>query len=54
MADPTDTRVPTEDDEEPEGTPRWVWAFGIILAVLVVGFLALHLMGGGFPAHTLP
>jgi len=54
MADPAHTRAPTDVDDEPEGTPGWVWAFGIVIAVVVVGFLALHLMGGGFPAHTLP
>jgi hypothetical protein len=55
MADPIQTRAPTDDaDDDDEGTPRWVWAFGIIIAVLVLGFVVLHLMGGGFPAHTFP
>jgi hypothetical protein len=50
MADPIPTRAPSDDgDDEDEGTPRWVWAFGTI-----AGFVVLHLMGGGFPAHTLP
>jgi len=45
---------PFDDDaDDTEGTPRWVYAFGILIAVLVLGFVALHLMGGGFPAHEL-
>ncbi|MGH2488965.1 MAG: hypothetical protein ACRDFR_05055 [Candidatus Limnocylindria bacterium] len=47
MADPA-------PDDDVEGIPRWVWAFGLLIGVLVIGFLAMHLLGGGFPAHTLP
>jgi len=43
-----------DTDDDSAGTPRWVYAFGILIAVLVLGFAALHLLGGGFPAHTLP
>lgn len=49
--DPTRQR---DTDDDTDGTPRWVYAFGILIAVLVLGFVALHLMGGGFPAHDLP
>jgi hypothetical protein len=51
---PPDARSPDETDDEEEGTPRWVYAFGILIAVGVLGFVALHLLGGGFPAHTHP
>ena len=30
------------------GTPQWVKVFGIIAIILVVAFVILHLMGGGF------
>jgi len=42
-----------DTDDDSAGMPRWVYAFGILIAVLVLGFVALHLMGGGFPAHEL-
>ena len=55
MADPPPGPRPEDQtDDDTEGTPRWVYAFGILLALLVIGFVALHLLGGGFPAHTLP
>jgi hypothetical protein len=54
MADSSDdSGFPSETDDD-EGTPRWVYAFGILIAVVVVGFVTLHLLGGGFPSHTLP
>ena len=31
--------------ESPPSAPRWVKAFGIVLVVLLVAFLALHLTG---------
>lgn len=55
MADQRPDRVPADEDEDDaEGTPRWVFAFGILIGGLLIGFAALHLLGGGFPAHTLP
>jgi hypothetical protein len=33
-------------------TPRWVKVFGIVVIVLVLLFVILHLMGGGFGGHT--
>lgn len=33
-------------------TPRWVYAFGIAVIVLIVLFLIQHLTGGGFGGHT--
>ena len=39
---------------QPPSIPRWVKVFGIIAAVLVVGFVILHLTGHGFGNHTMP
>lgn len=33
------------DHESPPGAPSWVKAFGIVLVLLLVAFLALHLTG---------
>lgn len=33
------------DHQLPPRTPRWVKAFGIVLVVLLVAFVALHLTG---------
>ena len=55
MADPRPDRTPADDEvDEAEGTPRWVYAFGILIAALLIGFAVLHLLGGGFPTHTFP
>lgn len=37
----------------PEGTPRWVKAFGITAGVLIVIFLAVHIAGGGLGHHGM-
>ncbi len=34
------------------GTPRWVYAFGIIALVLALLFAALRLTGHGLGGHT--
>ncbi len=40
------------DRESPPGTPRWVKVFAFIAIALVLGFVILHLAGGGFgPTH---
>ena len=41
-------RVPPHPDT---GTPRWVIVFGVIAALLLVVFLAVHLAGGGLHHH---
>jgi uncharacterized cupredoxin-like copper-binding protein len=52
-------RTPKDDPrarparESTSGTPRWVYVSGIIAIVLVVLFVILHLIGGGF-GHTPP
>jgi hypothetical protein len=58
MADlPPSSRSRHDPDDDPRdpgdapGTPRWVIAFGIVAAVLVLLFVALHLAGGGFRSH---
>lgn len=51
---PPDPAPDGDTDDDSGGTPPWVYAFGILIAVLVLGFIALHLLGGGFPAHNLP
>ncbi|MCW2134165.1 hypothetical protein [Arthrobacter sp. VKM Ac-2550] len=33
-------------------TPRWVYIFGIIAAVLVLAFAIFHLAGGGMGRHA--
>jgi hypothetical protein len=52
MADPLpppgSRRNADEDPEAAPGTPRWVVAFGIVAAILVLLFVGLHLAGGGF------
>jgi hypothetical protein len=38
----------------PEGdgpTPRWVYAVGIILILLALGFVAMHFASGGISTH---
>ena len=45
---PNDARPPVP----PHKTPRWVKAFIIAAALLVVTFAALHLSGGGMMSHT--
>ena len=42
-------RPPETDGEAP--TPRWVYAVGIVVILLALGFLAMHLAGGGIPRH---
>jgi hypothetical protein len=37
----------------PPGTPRWVKVSAIIAIVLIVLFVALHLMGLGFSGHGM-
>jgi len=34
-----------------ESTPRWVWGFGIVALILVLGFVVLHLTGHGLGGH---
>ncbi len=46
------------DQGSPPKTPRWVKAFGVIVIVLVLLFVALHISGnspfGGPGGHTPP
>ncbi len=37
-------------DGEP-AMPRWLKVFGVIAAVVVVVFVVVHLLGGGFHGH---
>ncbi|MDQ6901045.1 MAG: hypothetical protein M3072_16370 [Candidatus Dormibacteraeota bacterium] len=39
------------DRGSPPSTPRWVYVFGIIAAVLVVLFIVLHVSGHGMGGH---
>ena len=48
-----DTAPNPSRDSEP-GAPRWVKVFGLVTAVLIVAFVALHLAGGGFRGHGSP
>lgn len=45
MSDPQASPTPTST------TPTWVKVFGLVAAIFVIGFVALHLAGGGFGAH---
>ena len=38
----------------PPGVPRWVKAFGIVFAVLVLVFVILHLTGNSPGGHGSP
>ena len=53
--DPMTERRGTSDSSTDHGaypgTPRWVYLFGIVVAVLVLVFLAVHLAGGGLGGH---
>ena len=49
--DPEDALDIGRDGGSPPSTPRWVLVFGAIAAALVVAFIVLHLMGGGFRGH---
>lgn len=40
-----------DNPEDAAGTPRWVKAFGVVAAVLVLMFVVLHLARGGFRGH---
>jgi hypothetical protein len=46
-----------KENEQPElqgsatSTPRWVYASGSIIILLIVLFVILHLAGGGFGHH---
>jgi hypothetical protein len=42
-------RPPGPGDEVP--TPRWVYAAGILLILLALGFVAMHFASGGIPQH---
>ena len=46
--------VPGRHRDESPPAPRWVKVFGLIAVVLVVGFVILHLAGGGFRGHGPP
>jgi hypothetical protein len=39
------------EGDRPPGAPRWVRVFGAFAVVLVVLFVVLHLVGGGFRGH---
>jgi hypothetical protein len=34
------------------GTPRWVYGFAVVAAILIVIFVILHLTGRGFRGHA--
>lgn len=42
-------RPPRTDDEAP--MPRWVYALGLVVVLVAVGFVVMHLAGGGIPSH---
>jgi hypothetical protein len=45
-----DEPLPSRNHEGP-GMPRWVRVFLIVAALLVLAFIALHLVSGGFRNH---
>lgn len=50
--DPGDDDTGLEPDgESTTGTPRWVYAFGFVVIVLLVLFVVLHLAGHGLGGH---
>ena len=51
---PTDDPDPSDGDDSPPPTPRWVIAFGIFAIVLILAFLISHLSDGGFRGHSMP
>ena len=44
---------PDDGAAEPEKAPRWVKVFGIVAAILVAAFLAVHIAGGGLGHHGM-
>ena len=44
---------PNDGAADPEKAPRWVKVFGIVAAVLVAAFLAVHIAGGGLGHHGM-
>jgi hypothetical protein len=42
-------RSPQPEGEAP--TPGWVYAVGIVLILLALGFVAMHFASGGIPSH---
>ncbi len=35
------------------GAPRWVFVFGFVVAVLILVFVARHLISGGLKGHSM-
>lgn len=50
--DSDDESTPDTEADSASGTPRWVYVFGVTLAVLALAFVALHLASGGFRGHA--
>lgn len=44
--------LPSSDDGAP--TPRWVYVVGTIVIAAALGFVVMHLGGGGVPQHGPP
>ena len=45
---------PEDDPSDNVSTPKWVKVFGIAALVLVLLFVASHLIFGGFAGHGAP
>lgn len=45
-------RTPGPDQEAP--MPKWVYAVGIVVILLVMVFVGMHFAGGGIPTHGPP
>lgn len=43
--------LPDLDQDDDEGTPRWVIVSGAVAVALLLLFVATHLAGGGFGNH---
>ena len=47
-----DQRTPGTDEEVP--MPKWVYAVGAAVVLLVVLFVVMHFASGGLPTHLAP
>lgn len=48
---PRESREQANASHQIEPAPRWVKIFGAILVALLIAFVVMHLVGGGFRGH---
>ncbi|HYW31962.1 MAG TPA: hypothetical protein VE869_10690 [Gemmatimonas sp.] len=53
MIEPESSNTHARNNAPPttEPAPRWVKIFGAVLVMLLLAFIVMHLVGGGFRGH---